>query len=639
MRTHQYAKPTEYCTPAARGLAAFPASTQQPPVQNSRVLRLKTGAPQAQAQIKTTSSLKRLVLSSLYCLATFGVLVTSAEAAASRPNIILIMADDMGYTDLGCYGGEIETPHLDALAAGGLRFTHFYNTARCCPTRAALMTGLYPHQAGVGHMIGAKARRDVPAYAGDLNRNCVTIAEVLHDAGYRTYMAGKWHVTPYNDKAKKHKKYNWPRQRGFDRFYGTIKGGGSFWDPTSLTRDNEVISAFADEQYQPDDGFYYTDALSDHAASLLRDHAKEHADEPFFMYVAYTAAHWPMHAREEAIAKYKGRYDAGYDAIRKARFAKAKELGVIGKNVELSPQDGKAWADVENREFEARGMEVYAAMVSTMDAGIGQIVSELEKTNQFDNTLILFLQDNGGCAEEMGRKPEDHFADRADKPTLPPLANDYLQPDLVPKQTRDGYPVRQGLGVLPGPADTYMGYGQEWANVSNTPFRLFKHWVHEGGISTPLVAHWPQGIAARGELRHEAGHLIDVMATCVDLTDAKYPAENSGEKIHPMEGVSLQSAFKGESLARKEPIFFEHEGNRAVNDGRWKLVAKDPAGPWELYDLEADRSEMHNLASQQPNRVTKMSDQWEAWANRTNVLPWIWKPAFKSAPSPENDAG
>jgi arylsulfatase A-like enzyme len=553
-----------------------------------------------------------------------------AGAESKRPNIIVVLTDDMGFSDLGCYGGEIDTPNLDALAAGGLRFTQFYNTARCCPTRASLLTGLYPHQAGVGHMVDQKRFPDRPGYAGDLNERCVTIAEVLRGADYRTYMTGKWHVTPFRKPGREQGRANWPLQRGFDHYYGTIKGGGSFYDPTGLVRDNKVISAFADPEYQPDGEYYYTDAISDHAVRFIDDHAAEHKDQPFFMYVAYTAAHWPMHAKEEAIAKYKGRYDAGYSAIRAARLAKAKELGVVDADWAMSPQ-AEAWEEVDNKEYETRCMEVYAAMVDEMDQGVGQIVAALKKYDQLDNTLILFLQDNGGCAEQMGRGVKDVVLKRADKPSLPPLADDYLQPDLVPKQTRDGYPIRQGIGVMPGPADTYAGYGRGWANVSNTPFREYKHWVHEGGVSTPLIAHWPAGIAARGQLRHDPGHLIDVMATCVDLAGAPYPPERQGQSSQPLEGVSLQPAFAGDALNRPSPIFFEHEGNRAVRDGRWKLVAKGSAGAWELYDMEADRTELNDLAAEQPDRVATMAGQWEAWAKRAGVLPWVWQPAYAAA--------
>lgn len=570
--------------------------------------------------------MKRLLLTALIFILHPSCLILSAE----RPNIILIMSDDMGYSDLGCYGGEIETPNLDALAAGGVRFTQFYNTARCCPTRASLLTGLYPHQAGIGHMMND---RGLDAYRGELSKKAVTIAEALKPAGYRAYMAGKWHVTQAvapKDEADKH---NWPLQRGFDRFYGTIHGAGSFFDPNTLTRDNRFISPYADPEYQPKEEYYYTDAIADHASRFIADHARDHAGSPFFMYVALTAAHWPMHAKEKDIAKYKGRYDAGYDAIRAARVEKMRALGLLDPRWQTAPQDGGAWSDVENREFEIRCMEVYAAMIDCLDQGIGRVVAELKRTGQYDNTLILFFQDNGGCAEGMGRSPDAPAVARAEKPALPPLPADYLQPDMIPKQTRDGYPMRQGYGVLPGGPDTYHGYGRAWANVSNTPFREYKHWVHEGGISTPLIAHWPKGMerqreGGRGRLVHFPAHLIDIMATCVDVGEAAYPQAFKGHPITPMEGTSLKplivSPSPPPSVSRS--LYWEHEGNRAVRDGQWKLVAKGPQGAWELYDMASDRTEQHDLASSQPERVRQMAAQWEAWARRSGAIPWIWGP-------------
>ncbi len=551
---------------------------------------------------------------------------TAQEAGErARPNIILMMADDMGYSDLGCYGGEIHTPHLDALAAEGLRFTQFYNTARCCPTRASLLTGLYPHQAGIGHMMEDRGR---DAYRGELNRRCVTIAEALKPAGYRTYMTGKWHVTKAVRPQTDADKQNWPLQRGFDRFYGTIHGAGSYFDPNTLTRDNTPISPYADPEYAPSE-YYYTDAISDHAVRFIADHQREYATTPFFLYVAYTAAHWPLHAKESDIAKYRGKYDEGYDAIRAARVEKMKKLGLLDSQWVVAPQQGGAWSDVEAPEFEARCMEVYAAMVDCMDQGVGRLRAALHEHGLHENTVILYLQDNGGCAEPMGRKGP--LVNRAAEPTLPPLAKEFLQPDMIPKQTRDGYPMRQGYCVLPGGADTYLGYGEAWANVSNTPFREYKHWVHEGGVSTPLIVHWPKGVSAtlRGGLEPQPGHLIDIMATCVDLASAAYPEKRNGEAIQAMEGVSLHPAFEGKPLNRPQPIFFEHEGNRAVRQGDWKLVAKGPAGAWELYDVKVDRTEMHNLATQQPAVVQTMVEQWEAWAHRTQVLPWIWRPAYR----------
>ena len=544
---------------------------------------------------------------------------SALHAAAPRPNIIVIMSDDVGYSDIGCYGGEIATPTLDALAQGGVRFTQFYNTARCCPTRAALLTGLYAHQAGIGHMVDDWSTKVGEAYAGDLSKRAVTIAEALKSAGYATYMTGKWHVTKKTKPEGDADRENWPRQRGFDRFYGTIHGAGSFFDPNTLARDNAFISPYADAEYQPRE-FYYTDAINDQAARFVTEHRQRSADQPFFLYMAHTAAHWPMHAKQSDISKYKGKYDAGYDAIRTARLEKMKRLGLLDPRWQVSPQAGD-WSKVENKAWEARCMEVYAAMLDCMDQGIGRLVDTLKKNGQFENTLILYLQDNGGCAEGMGRNGP--FKPRADAPTLPPLAKDFLQPDMIPKQTRDGFPMRQGAGVMPGGADTFIGYGKAWANVSNTPFREYKHWEHEGGISTPLIAHWPAGVASdrHGKLEAQPAHLIDLMATCVALAGTKYPAEFHGQKIQPMEGVSLAPALAGKPLNRAQPIFWEHEGNRAIRSGDWKLVSKHPGG-WELYDIAADRTEMHDLAAQQPERVKEMSAQWDAWARRVGVMPW-----------------
>jgi len=537
---------------------------------------------------------------------------TRAAASSKRPNILLIMSDDMGFSDLGCYGSEIETPTLDSLAARGVRFTQFYNTARCCPTRASLLTGLYQHQAAIGHMMGD---RHLPGYRGDLSKNAVTIAEAMKGAGYATYMSGKWHVTPYRG-PKETPKHNLPCQRGFDRFFGTIHGAGSFYDPNSLARDNEFIP--------PGEDFYYTDAISDNAAAYLRDHAKQKPDDPFFMYVAYTAAHWPMHARPEDIARYKGRYDEGWQAIRQARYKRMRRMGLLKEAWDLSPRDSGDWDELseEDKKWHARRMEVYAAMVTVMDEGIGRILQTLKETGQYENTLVLFLEDNGACAEDWFCRGKARPLIEKDK--AEPMDPDALQTRMTPRVTRDGKPVRVGHGVMPGPADTYISYGREWANVSNTPFRLYKHWVHEGGIATPLIAHWPAGIpkARHGKFERQPGHLIDIMATCVDLGDADYPKTYNGHDITPMEGVSLAPAFLGKDLERHEPIYFEHEGNRAIRDGKWKLVAKGAKGPWELYDMEADRSELHDLAEKYPDRVKKLANRWETFARKAHMLPW-----------------
>ncbi len=553
-------------------------------------------------------------------------LVLSALALqASRPNIIVILSDDMGFSDLGCYGGEIQTPHLDRLAQGGVRLSQFYNTGRCCPTRASLLTGLYPHQAGIGHMM---EDRGLEGYRGDLNGRCATIAEVLKPAGYRSYAVGKWHVTKHaNPQGPKH---NWPLHRGFDRFYGTITGAGSFYDPGTLTRDDTMISPVADPEYKPA-RYYYTDAITDHAVRFIEEHHQDQKEKPFFMYMAYTAAHWPMHALEEDVAKYRGTYDAGYEAVRRARFERMKELGVIAKDAVLSSAAGD-WSAVKDKAWEARCMEVYAAMIDRMDQGIGRVLGALEKKQMLQNTLILFLQDNGGCQEAIGRQPRPP---QSNDQTYAVIPQDALRLDIIPKQTRDGQPVKQGQGIQPGGPNDYIAYGEAWANVSNTPHREYKHFVHEGGISTPLIAHWPAGIGVtqNGSIQSRPGHLIDIMATCVDVAGATYPVELAGRTILPMEGMSLVPMFQGKDKGDLRPIFWEHEGNRAMREGTWKLVAKENR-PWELYNIDRDRAELHDLATTEPERVKTMATAWEAWAAKASVLPlggWK-KPALGKNP-------
>lgn len=501
--------------------------------------------------------------------------LSADEACRDRPNIVLIMADDMGYSDIGCYGGEIQTPNLDKLAANGLRFTQFYNTARCCPTRASLMTGLYAHQTGMGWMTAANLGYE--GYRGDLNNKCVTIAEVLKQAGYRTYMAGKWHLT--YDKYWDAPKHSWPRQRGFDRFYGTIAGGGSYFNPKALTRDNTRIKA-------PAEGYYYTDAVSNNAVKFIAEHNRSKGDEPFFLYVAYTCPHWPLHAKPEDITKYRGEYIKGWDALRSERHKRMIEMGLVDKAWAITPRDRKVktWDKVEpgKKELWDLRIAVYAAQIDCMDQGIGRIISAVKKAAKLDNTLIMFLSDNGGCAEGISRKKKD-------------------------------------IELL-GTDDSFESYRINWANASNTPFRLYKHWVHEGGIATPLIVHWPRRIKARGQLRHQPGHVIDIMATCLDITGATYPRKYKGNKIVGLEGKSLVPAFESKRIER-EAIYWEQEGNRAIRVGKWKLVAKGVKGPWELYDLDVDRTELDNLAQKYPKRAKKMAAMWQKWAERADVLP------------------
>lgn len=512
----------------------------------------------------------------------------------SRPNILLILADDMGFSDIGCYGGEIRTPGIDRLGRNGLRFTQFYNSARCCPTRASLLTGLHPHQAGVGHMLSDRGEE---GYRGDLNESCVTIAEVLRQAGYSTSMSGKWHVTRFLD--PEGPRHNWPRQRGFDRFFGTLDGAGSFYDPVSLTLDNDPI--------RPDSAtFYYTDAISDWAVRFLQEHHEHPPQRPFFLYLAYTAPHWPLHAPEQDVARCRGRYAAGWDQIRDQRFARQQQEGIVQAEWDLSPRDPEEppWEQASHREWQKRRMEVYAAQLERMDQGIGRVLSWLERSGRWDDTLIFFLSDNGGCAEVL-REGEDWLR------------------RYSPRQTSEGRPGRIGNipGLMPGGPETYQSYGIAWANASNTPFRLYKHWVHEGGIATPFIVHWPARIPAAGQLRHQPAHLVDLMATCLDAAQTEYPTRFQDRRITLLEGVSLLPAFDDDPLPQRA-LYFEHEGNRAVRQGRWKLVARSREGPWELYDMQADRTETRNLAGEVPDKVQELASQWTEWARRARVLPW-----------------
>ncbi len=530
----------------------------------------------------------------------------------SRPNIILIMSDDMGYSDIGSYGGVINTPVLDGLAANGLRFTQFYNAGRCCPSRASLLTGLYPHQAGIGHMVN---EGETDAYRGDLSQNAVTIAEVLKQSGYSTYMAGKWHVTPLKPTRENPSKHNWPLQRGFDKFFGTIHGAGSYFDPNSLTRDNEFIA--------PSEDFYYTDAISDHAVKFIEDHD---SDNPFFIYLPYTAAHWPMHAKPEDIAKYEGKFDSGWDVLRETKYKKMLEMGLVEPGWKLPEKDDIVdWEEEEQKEWYSSLMEVYAAMVDCMDQGIGRVMNALETKGIKENTLVFFLQDNGGCAEPWGLREaiEPYHGDVASDLVMP-MKKDELQMDMIPKYARDGRPVMAGRGLDPGAGDTYIAYDKPWANASNTPFRMYKHWVHEGGISTPLIAYWPEGIKAKNELRDQPAHLIDIMATCIDVAGATYPKSFKNKNITPLEGISLTQAFLNEDLG-KRPLFWEHEGNKAVRLGNYKLVSmhqEKAEYDWELYDLASDRSETNNLIKEMPDKAKEMEVLWKGWAKKAGVLTW-----------------
>ena len=504
---------------------------------------------------------------------------SSTSTTGKRPNIILIMADDMGFSDIGCYGSEIRTPNIDSLAQDGLRFTQFYNAARCCPTRASLLTGLYPHQAGMGGMVNIAGEDNgvEGPYQGYLNDNCVTIAEAMKSAGYSTLMSGKWHV----GEARPH----WPTDRGFDRYFGLLSGGANYFDITKTKADGVTRKMALDDEpwTPPEDGFYMTDAISDHAVDFLGESAGE--DNPFFMYVAYTAPHWPLHALREDIERYRGKYMDGWETLRDARYKRLIELGIIDESWPLSPLDDEAvrWDDAPDKELMDLKMAIYAAQIDRMDQGIGRILDSLKASGQEDDTLVLFISDNGGCHEGGA------------------LGFDYRK-----------------NGLPPGGEDSYMSYGRSWANASNTPFRMFKHWVHDGGIATPLVARWPKGIAANGALTGEVGHIVDIMATCCELAGADYPAQLNGHEITPLEGKSLVPVLKGGTREGHEALYWEHLTSRAVRKDKWKLVSKKD-NAWELYDLEADRSELNDLSEGNPAVVDDLKNMYSEWAVKCGV--------------------
>ena len=547
------------------------------------------------------------------------------------------MADDMGYSDMGCFGSEIQTPNLDALAAGGLKFTKFYNQARCCPTRASLLTGLYPHQAGMGWMDAVN--HHLPGYGAQLNEKSVTIAQVLKIAGYSTYMSGKWHLQAEEDTRQDSPNHDWPVQRGFDKFYGILKGGGSYYDPATLCRDNTLISPLNDAAYKPEH-YYFTDAISDNAVNFIK---QDKGERPFFLYLSYTAPHWPMHAPEEAIKKYEGKYDKGWDYIRQQRLNKLKKLGIIDSAVVLSPSESHAWQDEPDKEPMARRMETYAAMIDIMDQGIGRLISELKQKGIYNNTIIFFLQDNGGNGEGVGFGGPDGETIGRKVNDAKPINKEALQSIGNPPFTREGKPVRMGKQVMAGPADTYLAYLKQWGLVSNTPFRKFKHYTHEGGIATPLIVHWPAVIKSKGQLRKQTGNVIDIMPTIIELAKTKYPAEYKGVKINSVAGISLVPAFSNRELNR-EAIFWEHEMNRAVRTKKWKLVSSGKLmdggyglwkyyqkGPWELYDMEKDPAESKDLSAQHPEILEKMAKMWDNWANKVPVYPTPWQELKKTA--------
>lgn len=508
-----------------------------------------------------------------------------AEKESKQPNIVLILADDMGFSDIGCYGSEINTPNLDRLANEGVRFSQMYNNTKCCPSRAALLTGLYPHQAGVGEMTDVDL--PIPEYQGFLNDESVTIADVLGAAGYKTYLSGKWHLGEEPGQ--------WPLDHGFDECFAFINGASSYfdfepyqnqlWPPGNelkLVRNKELASV-------SDKKFYSTDLYTDEAISFIKNTQKE---KPFFLYLAYTAPHWPLHALPEDIAKYEGKYNDGWDVIRQKRYENLKKLGLIDDSTKLSEKNksDRDWDKLSDseKEYESRLMEVYAAMIDRMDKNIGRLMDELKSSGKLDNTVILFLSDNGGCKAGMlaGTK----------------YIHERFNPD-----------------ALPGTPESFTGYGLNWANVSNTPFREFKSDIHEGGISSPFIIWYP-GIFPAGKINHTISHIVDVLPTLAELAGTSYPETFQGRKIRPAEGKSLVKIARDKQNAAEQTYYFEHQGNCGLISGDWKIV-RFRNKPWELYNLKYDRSETTDLAEKNQAKRNELVDKYDVWAAKNKVLP------------------
>jgi arylsulfatase A-like enzyme len=519
------------------------------------------------------------------------------ETVARRPNVVLIVADDLGFSDLGCYGGEIDTPALDRLGTDGVRFSQFYNTARCSPSRASLLTGLHPHQTGVGIL----TQDDRPVgYPGSLNGRCRTLAEVLAAEGYATCLSGKWHLCSDVWNANG----SWPTRRGFQRFFGTLTGCGSYYWPGTLMRGEQSA------EHEPlGRDFYYTDAISIEATQFVRRHLHDAPAQPFFLYLAYTAPHWPLHAHDEDIGKYDDSFTAGWDVLRERRMDRLRREGLLSPQARLSERDPTQppWDDADDKPWQLRRMQTYAAQVDRMDRGIAGVVEALEEGGALDDTIILFLSDNGASCETL---------------PLGDLASFSRRRDILRLTTRDGRPVRIGNlpGLMPGGEDTYASYGQAWANLSNTPFRYYKRWVHEGGIATPLIVHWPRGGLHAGEIIHDPFQLVDVMPTIIEAAGVEPVACVANRDVLPLEGRSMLAAMRGDSPP-EATLYWEHTGNRAVRRGRWKLVC-EWGRPWELYDLAEDRSELHDLAMERVDVVDELAEAFDAWATHVGVIPW-----------------
>ena len=524
---------------------------------------------------------KAIFLAVIIVMPAFSQRKKAAKPVVVKPNIVLILADDLGFSDIGSYGSEIQTPNLDKLASEGLRFREFYNNAICAPTRASLLTGLYQHTAGMGYF---NINLGVPAYQGYLGKQTVTIAEVLRDAGYSTLLSGKWHAG--DDSTTQ-----WPRKRGFDHFYGNTGGASDYFVVKQLPEKQRSFFVKDDKVFRPeqDDQFYYTDEITKNAIGFLKDPAL--GQKPFFLYLAYTSPHWPLQALPDDIKKYEGKYDIGWDSLRILRFKRQQELNILGKDQKISVKnsDLPAWNSLtyDEQKLWARKMEVYAAQVDNLDQNIGRVIDHLKAAGKLDNTIIFFVSDNGAAGEDVGHG----FSGRA---------------------VRNWGPT--------GTAGSYDSYTRNWAYASNTPLKSFKGFQYEGGISSPFIARFPAKIAG-GNLINGSAHMIDIAPTLYELAGAKYPVDYKGNKIYPLAGESLVPLLTGKSTGRSQPIFWERAGNKAVRKGKWKLVSVR-SDQWELYDIEADRGETRNLIDQHKDVADELTVLYDNWAKQVGVQDW-----------------
>ncbi len=536
-------------------------------------------------------------------------------APTGAPNVIVMLADDLGFADLGCYGSEIDTPELDALAAGGVRYTNFHVNPMCSPTRASMLTGLNHHMAGMGHV--AHSDPGFPGYAHEIRDDAVTMAELYRDQGWASLMVGKWHLCKDSNLSEAGPRHSWPLQKGFDRYYGILDGFTNFHQPHRLYEDNHHVHV---DQY-PDD-YYFTDDLTDHAITMIDEVRSSHPTKPFFLYYAHGAVHAPLQAKAVDMEKYRGMYDAGWDRIRDERFARQLELGVVPADTVLPPRNHEenhavmAWDDLSDmqRETFARYMEIFAGMVDSVDQSVGRLRTHLQEMGEWENTIIVFTSDNGGSREGQADGTSQYFR------TLLMQTRDSGMDDVATDHAR--------LDLMGGP-QTLPHYPLGWAMVSNTPLRMYKINTHQGGHQVPFIVHWPDGLAGAGEIRTQYQHITDLLPTLADMTGVVIPGEKNGQPVPPPAGASfVESLSEGEAESTHREQYYEMIGNRGFYRDGWSAVTlRQPRTPfaeeeWELHHLAEDPSESQNLAAEHPDKLAELIDAFDeaAWTNQVYPL-------------------